>query len=280
MYLLGLFADDTDSYFLHDQHVLDHLLETIEYFSNMSGLRINYDKTSIYRIGSLKNSNATLYTQKPLNWTNEPVNILGVWIDHSENEIIKLNYESLVQKTGIVLNSWSNRNLSLVGKVQVVNALVASLYVYRMSAIPSPTTTFFNKIQTMCNKFFWNGRVKIPTALLQTNKKLGGLGLVNFESKDKSLKIAWIKNLNEDKNLANLAYTLINPWLKETIWEVNLKASDVHVVQCKSLFWRDVIKSWAEINYINEVEDPASPNYLVKFSHKAAQCPVVLVGLL
>ena len=62
MYLLGLFADDTDSYVLHDQETMTELFNVIEKFGQISGLKMNYDKTNIYRIGSLKNSDARLYT--------------------------------------------------------------------------------------------------------------------------------------------------------------------------------------------------------------------------
>ena len=38
-YLLGLFADDTDSYINHDQGTITELFHTIEQFGNISGLR-------------------------------------------------------------------------------------------------------------------------------------------------------------------------------------------------------------------------------------------------
>ena len=154
----------------------------------MSGLKINYDKTSVYRIGSLKNTNARLYTQKPLIWTNEPINILGVWIDHSEQRMIDLNYETLLSKSENILRKWSNRNLSLVGKLQVINSLVASLYVYIMTVIPSLPTDVLNKIENMFHKYIWKGKSKIPKEILELNKKEGGLGLTNMTNKDKSLK--------------------------------------------------------------------------------------------
>ena len=98
---------------------------------------MNYDKTSIIsELGSLKGSNAQLYTQHQINWTNEPINILGVWIDHSEERMMQLNLDEIITKSKSIIGKWVNRNLSLAGKVQVLNSLVSSLYVYRLTVLP------------------------------------------------------------------------------------------------------------------------------------------------
>ena len=73
------------------------------------------------------------------------MNILGVWIDHCEDTMVKINYEQLLAKTENTLNKWSNRTLSLAGKVQVINSLVASIYVYKMTVLPQPPERLFNR---------------------------------------------------------------------------------------------------------------------------------------
>ena len=75
---LSQFADDTWFSLIFDQENLNTVLKTLNDFQNISGLKINYDKTELLRIGSLKNSNARLYTQRQLKWTNETVKLLGV----------------------------------------------------------------------------------------------------------------------------------------------------------------------------------------------------------
>ena len=75
---LSQFADDTWFSLIFDQENLNTVLKTLNDFQNISGLKINYEKTELLRIGSLKNSNARLYTQRQLKWTNETVKLLGV----------------------------------------------------------------------------------------------------------------------------------------------------------------------------------------------------------
>ena len=88
--LLNQYADDTDAFSENDQESLDCLIKELDFFQEQSGLCVSYEKTSIYRIGSLRNSNARLYTAKPLAWTSEGINVLGIYVTYS--------YESLMEK--------------------------------------------------------------------------------------------------------------------------------------------------------------------------------------
>lgn len=50
-----------------------------------TGLLVNYDKTNVYRVGSLADTDAKIYTTKEFNWTNEPISLLGVLIPTTPN---------------------------------------------------------------------------------------------------------------------------------------------------------------------------------------------------
>ena len=62
--LLGQYADDADLYLKYHQGSLNSVFDVLETFRRMSGFCVNYDKTTVLRIGSLKNSDSTLFTQK------------------------------------------------------------------------------------------------------------------------------------------------------------------------------------------------------------------------
>ena len=70
--LLGQFADDMDLYLLYDKNSLENVLRTMDTFQRESGFTVSYEKTQIYRIGSLARSQAKLITQKVVKWTNGP----------------------------------------------------------------------------------------------------------------------------------------------------------------------------------------------------------------
>ena len=78
--VLGQFADDTSAYLEYSNLCVNSFLETMSRVEAQIGLKISYDKTTIYRIGSIKESNARLYTTKELKWSDGPIETLGVKI--------------------------------------------------------------------------------------------------------------------------------------------------------------------------------------------------------
>ena len=143
-YLLGLFADDMDNYMPHDGKSFFRTLSVIQKFGTVSGLTLNYDKTTVYRIGSIKNTQAMFYTQPQLAWTNDPINILGVQVCCNELTMTRINYQGIFNKVQETLSSWTNRTLSLYGTV--VNSLVGSLFVYKMAVLPFIPTVILSQL--------------------------------------------------------------------------------------------------------------------------------------
>lgn len=70
---LEQFADDLWTPMLFDQNSLDAMMLELQDFEKAMGLAINYNKTEILRIGSLRNSDAQLYSDQALQWTNEKI---------------------------------------------------------------------------------------------------------------------------------------------------------------------------------------------------------------
>ena len=103
--LLGQYADDADIYLLNDEKSLKKVFDILEKFKKSVGFTVNYDKTKVYRIGSLKHSQVKIVTEREVQWTNEPINVLGVWISHNMKECISLNYKHLIAKAETILRS-------------------------------------------------------------------------------------------------------------------------------------------------------------------------------
>ena len=58
------------------QDKINHMTEIFDCFAFFSGLLINYKKTAVLRIGSLKYSDVRFYTLKPLFWSGGCIKIL------------------------------------------------------------------------------------------------------------------------------------------------------------------------------------------------------------
>ena len=203
--ILGQFADDMDLYLLGEESIVN-AVETIRQFEKHSGFRMSYEKTVLYRIGSLSKAKAKMYTVKNIRWCEEDINVLGVQISKL-NDLQKINYESILNKVNATLNVWRGRNLSLCGKILIVNTLTASLFTYKMLVLPKIKDNYVKKFEQLVNDFLWLGRKpKITLKTLQKSKGDGGLGLIDLRMKDTSLKTNWVNWLEEDDLLSELAF--------------------------------------------------------------------------
>ena len=112
--ILGQYADDMDLYLKASKEALSQAFLTINKFQGC-GFKVNYDKTTIYRIGSIRYSNAKFYTENPIQWSDK-INVLGVDIGPNL-QLLNMNYNELIVKSQTILDTWSSRSLSLIGKV-------------------------------------------------------------------------------------------------------------------------------------------------------------------
>ena len=77
-YLISQFADDTDLYLPFNQETVTSVFQVLTGIETNTGLRILYEKTTMYRIGSLANSEAKLFSTRKVNWSNNYINTLGM----------------------------------------------------------------------------------------------------------------------------------------------------------------------------------------------------------
>ena len=113
--LLSQFADDLDLFLKFKESVWNAVMSVFDKFESLSGMKISYEKTTIYRIGSLRDSNARFYSARKIKWTNEPLNVLGVTVCNGKNECMELNLDPLIKKAKNLLQIWKMRGLSLIG---------------------------------------------------------------------------------------------------------------------------------------------------------------------
>ena len=246
MDLLGQFADDTDLFLNATERNIRNALSIVDNFYHISGMKVNYDKTTLYRIGSLNQSDAQMYVEQQVNWKSDEINVLGVCVTYDKSALLEKNYGILLTKTENILKSWKSRNLSLNGKIIVINSLIASLFVYKMSVLPSLTDAYVEKFNKIILDFIWNGRkAKISYDKLCNVKQFGGLKLVNLRIKDRAHKAIWVKTVSEDPYMRELAFNRLKCNMYEHIFRANLSKKDIEL-NFPDCFWRDVLVAWFE----------------------------------
>ena len=170
-------ADDTTLYF-NSKNDISVAMNEIEIFGNFSGLMINRNKTEGLWIGKLKHSQDKV---KNIKWTNKPIKTLGIYYGHDYIECEKLNWEKKIEKMNSLFLSWSKRNLSILGKVLIIKALITPIFTFIVSSCVIPEK-YKKEIESKCFKFIWNGKPdKVKRNTLIGDFEKGGLNMIDIE---------------------------------------------------------------------------------------------------
>ena len=189
---------------------------------------------------------------RKLQWSNGEINVLGIIVCETDQEMIEKNLDPIFGKMQALLNIRLSRDLSIIGKIAICNTLVASQLVYRLTVLPQIPRNYVDCFNKMIGLFIWNGKkAKINLEVLQGNKDQGGLGLVNLKIKDQALKISWLFRLENDPMLKTLAYDALENNLDNLTWKCNTKAQDIVMITTRKSFWRDVWTAWANLTCEN-----------------------------
>ena len=191
------------------------------------------------------------YTEHQLNWVEDDINVLGIDVANDMKQAAEKNYRKIINKSKTILRSWSKRSLSLIGKIEIINTIVSSRYVYAMSVLPRMSDKMIAEIEGEFEKFIWNGhKPKIPLSTLKLSKRDGGLGLVDLLTKDQSLKAVWIKSFFEDDDLRKNVTEKLNCPVDFLLWRCNLNCRDIDkIMKTDDAFWKETLEAWCNFNF-------------------------------
>jgi exonuclease III len=192
---LSQFADDTTVILDGSEISLNETLLTLQNFSNISGLKVNFDKTKIVWIGKKKFSSDSIKTKWKLQWNQQQFQMLGIHFHVDLSKILELNYKEKIIKMRNTLSNWKKRNLTPIGKITVIRTLLISLFNHLFISLPSPSLTFIKQLNDAFLNFIWDGQSRINFHTLCKEYKDGGLKMVNVENFIKAMKLTWLKRV-------------------------------------------------------------------------------------
>ena len=115
---------------------------------------------------------------------------LGTAFSYNRNLFETENFTSKIDKLQKLLNIWSQRDLSLYGRILIAKTLGLSKLIYLSACVQTPAqlSDIVNKLVV---NFIWNGKKpKIKRDTLIGPKDKGGLELSDYEIVTKSLQCA------------------------------------------------------------------------------------------
>ena len=184
-----LYADDM-TIFIRDKASVRLLQNLFQAFSEISGLKVNMDKTKILVIGKNEGNVA----QYQFGSIVTEIKILGITFALETKRMEEVNYKEILSKIKRLLVWWKQRDLTMMGKIHLLKtyALSKLIYVSSSSVVPK---WLFNEIQKVCFDFIWKGKDRIKRAIMYQDYKDGGLRMMNFELFVKTQRVMWVKRL-------------------------------------------------------------------------------------
>jgi len=104
-------------------------------------------------VGTLKNSNVKYSSEHNFTWTSESATALGIPFYNKHQDTLKYNMNKKINDFRMTLKQWSHRNLTLMGKVTIIENLQRDIF-----------------------KFIWNSKPdKVKRSILLQGYEYGGL---------------------------------------------------------------------------------------------------------
>ncbi|KAK2352799.1 hypothetical protein QL285_090510 [Trifolium repens] len=172
------------------------LKDLFDTYALQSGQRINTAKSTIYS-GSITQGRLNLIINLlTFQIGSLPFNYLGIPIFRGKPKISWL--QSTADKIHAKLSAWKASLLTMAGRVQLVRAVIQSMYTYNISIYSWPVS-LIKKIEKDVKNFIWSGDVDKRKLVTVAWKKIcrplsqGGLNLRSLSCLNRSanLKLCW-----------------------------------------------------------------------------------------
>lgn len=230
-----LYADDTLFFLKPDLRQVQILKIVLTAFESISGLAVNMNKSELVTTITSQETGTELALAMGCKLGEFPMKYLGLPL--SNKKLNKTAYLPLIQKFSNRLEGWAARNLSIAGRLILLNAVLSALPTYYMSCLKLPVWVI-KEIDRIRRHFLWHGatqeRKKLNLAnweLVCKPKKLGGLGVMDLTVFNNAMLAKWYWQwTNPEKRLWKTIFQQTN----QTLWPVpkskffNITLKDVY----------------------------------------------------
>jgi hypothetical protein len=249
------FADDITLSIENSTESLTEVTKVIANFGNLSGLRINKDKTQTMIFGHNSETTAPTTEDMGFEWVKE-IKILGVTITCDLKDMDTKNFNNKFEEIEKMLKHWSYRTLNLEGRITITKSLALPKLTHLATVLPELDNQKAKQIEDLTNKFIWKTfkdqknkksvRVNNKRAKLKPNK--GGIGIMDTVPFWMGGKMGWLRKIlqkeyNEPPRTNNLHNQQVNnninkendteDWLKMLINDLAILSGDVSLTPNK-----------------------------------------------
>ena len=145
---------DESTVFVSDQNLVNMLLKLLDDFKSVSGLEIITSKTEAMWLGSWRDKMETPFNFKR---PKKPICALGVHFSYNTEHANKQNFEEKILRLEKTLNCWKRRNLTPLGRINIVKTLGLLKLIYNTSVLTIPEH-FVKETNKLTFNFIWEDK--------------------------------------------------------------------------------------------------------------------------
>jgi len=105
----------------------------------------------VYWLGSFHNSPEDIGIEKG----NKPMEILGIYFTYNWQKFQGLIFENIIKSIQKFINEWRRRNLTLMGRIQIIKTSAIPIFMFRASLI-SLTKDIVKQVNSVLYNFIWD----------------------------------------------------------------------------------------------------------------------------
>ena len=179
------FADDLMLFCKANLKSAQLLCQGLDLFAATSGLCANLDKSAIYLAGIPMDKKVMMAQEVHLPLGSLPFRYLGNLL--TSRRISAADCDILIDKMRSWIRSWYAKNLSYVGRIQLITSVLNSISSYWCMMFILPKAVI-RKVNLICRSYLWHATGNNPAPgnvcwkRICCPKKEGGLGIRNIET--------------------------------------------------------------------------------------------------
>ena len=253
-YKISQFADDTNFLLNGDRHSFEKLFLQLDRFANISGLKLNHEKTVNVWLGSKTNSQTIFLPHLNMTWNPPKYKILGLWFTNNLENMIELNLNDKFYEIKTLFNTWLKRTSTPIGRSVILKSLILSKLIYLWILLPNPPQNLITNLQKEIFEFIWDKkRDKIKRSMSIKHFKEGGLNIPDIKTYIQALKLTWLKKIHKE-NPPKWVHILQT----ESSDDLNFDQNGPATYTKKNLnpFWTNVFEAYDNLNYNAHPETP------------------------
>ena len=115
---------------------------------------MNFEKTKVICLGDDQTKNKRYMDNIPLEWNPNTFIVLGIEFYSELNNLLYLNLNRKIKEMKYLMKSWSQRNLTPLGKITVLKTLIISKITHILMSLPSENCNLLNDLENFFSNLF------------------------------------------------------------------------------------------------------------------------------